>query len=571
MAPGTEPATRRTLRFRPPRATAPGLGALRGWRAGIRGDVVAGVAIAAYLVPQCMAYARLAGLDPVRGLWAALAPLVLYALLGTSSRLSVGPESATALLVGSAVLTLSPTAASRPAVAAALALAVGVISLAAWAFKLGFLADLLSRPVLVGYMAGVALTMAIGQLGNVTGMKVAARDPLPRLVEVARHTGAVRPAPLLLAAGVLAVLLALRRCATLPGPLVAVLAAAGATALFGLERLGVATVGSIPAGLPPVALPAVPADLWPAVFAAAAGISIVAYSDNVLTARAFAARGGDQIDANQEFLALGAANAGAGLMGGFPVSSSGSRTALGDAAGGRSQLQSLVAAAAVVGVLLVAGPLLGSFPLAALGALVIFAAAHLVDVGALRRMAAFRRSELMIALVACVGVVAFDSLAGIAVAVSLSVLELFSRVARAHDAVQGKVPGLAGHHDVKDYPEAVTEPGLVVYRYDAPLCFANAEDFRAKLLAAVDAEEHPVEWVILNMEASVEIDLTACDMLSELHGLLHGRGVRLAMARVKNDLAVYLDRAGLVATLGGNYFFPTLPTAIRAFTDRRSP
>jgi high affinity sulfate transporter 1 len=548
----------------------PGVATVQGWRRTIRGDLVAGVAVAAYLVPQCMAYARLAGLDPVRGLWAALAPLVLYALLGTSSRLSVGPESATALLVGSAVLTLSPTAAQRPEVAAALAVAVGVIAVAAWAFRLGFLADLLSRPVLVGYMAGVALTMGIGQLGNLTGMKVTARDTLPRLVEVARHLGGVRPAPLALALGVIAILVALRRFRTVPGPLVAVVAAAGATALFGLDRFGVATVGSIPAGLPAVAFPVLPAHMWPAVFAAAAGISIVAYSDNVLTARAFASRGGDQVDATQEFLALGVANAGAGLMGGFPVSSSGSRTALGDAAGGASQLQSVIAALAVVGVLVVAGPLLGSFPLAALGALVAYAAAHLIDVRSLRRMADFRRSELVIAVVACVGVVAFDSLAGIAVAVSLSVLELFSRVARAHDAVQGKVPGLAGHHDVKDYPEAVTEAGLVVYRYDAPLCFANAEDFRVKVLTAVDAEDDPVEWVILNMEASVEVDLTACDMLGELHEHLSLRGIRLAMARVKNDLAVYLDRAGLVDAVGANYLFPTLPTAIHAFAARRA-
>ena len=185
-------------------------------------------------------------------------------------------------------------------------------------------------------------------------------------------------------------------------------------------------------------------------------------------------------------------------------------------------------------------------------------------------MAGFRRSELVIAVVACAGVVAFDSLAGIAVAVSLSVLELFSRVARAHDAVQGKVPGLAGHHDVKDYPEAVTEPGLVVYRYDAPLCFANAEDFRAKVLAAIDREDAPVEWVVLNMEASVEVDLTACDMLGELHASLAERGIRLAMARVKNDLARYLDRAGLVEALGGNYLFPTLPKAIRAFAAREA-
>ncbi|HEY3241309.1 MAG TPA: SulP family inorganic anion transporter, partial [Acidimicrobiia bacterium] len=363
----------RSFRLHPPRPAVPGVAALSRWRQTLRGDVVAGVAVASYLIPQCMAYARLAGLEPVHGLWAALPALGVYAFLGTSSRLSVGPESASALLVGSAVFSLSPDAGARPAVAAALALAVAAVALVAWAVRLGFLADLLSKPVLAGYMAGVAVSMIVSQLPNLTGIETTRRETVARMVDIARGVSDLRPAPLLLGVAIVALLVVLRRFPLIPGPLLAVLAATVATVAFDLEDRGVSTVGKVPGGLPPLALPDLPASMWAGVFGAAVGIAIVVFSDNVLTARAFAARAGDRIDADQEFLALAAANAGAGLAGGFPVSSSGSRTALGDAAGARSQLASLVAAIALLVVLLTGGPLLESFPQAALGGLVVFA------------------------------------------------------------------------------------------------------------------------------------------------------------------------------------------------------
>jgi SulP family sulfate permease len=268
---------------------------------------------------------------------------------------------------------------------------------------------------------------------------------------------------------------------------------------------------------------------------------------------------------------LAGANASAGLLGGFPVSSSASRTALADSAGARTQLTNLVAALVVAGVLLVAGPLLASFPLAALGGLVVYAALRLIDLPEMRRIAAFRRREAVIAAASFAGVVLFDLLAGIGIAVALSVAELFARIARAHDAVQGEVPGLAGLHDVDDYPAATTTPGLVVYRYDAPLCFANAEDFRSRILEAVNEANPTVEWVVINMEANVEIDLTATDMLEDLRRELTSRGIVVALARVKRDLAVYLDRAGLSARVGNDHIFPTLPTALDGFRHRHKP
>ncbi len=551
---------------------APGLVVLRRWRASGLGDALAGLAVASYLVPQCIAYAGLAGLDAVSGLWAALGALVVYALLGTSSQLSVGPESSSALLVGSAVATIGAGVdpGLRPAIAAGLALAVALIALVAWAARLGFLADLLSRPVLVGYMAGVALAMIVSQLPNVTGITSDRRDTLPRAADLITRIGEVQPWPIAICLAVVGALAVLRRFARLPGPLLVVLAAAAGTAVFDLEGHGVATIGRVPSGLPALTVPGLPAHLWPSVLAAAAGICVVIFSDNILTARAFATRAGDDIDANQELLALAGANAAAGLLGGFPVSSSGSRTALAAIAGGRTQVTSLVAAAVVVVVLLVGGTVLESFPLAALGGLVIFAAIRLVDVGEMRRIAAFRRREAVLVACAGIGVVLFGVLVCIAIAVGLSVADLCARIARAHDAVQGSVPGLAGLHDVDDYPGAETIPGLLVYRYDAPLCFFNAEDFRVRLLDALDEEETPVEWVLLNMEANVEIDLTAADKLEEIRAQLATRGVVLAMARVKRDLALFLDRAGLTERIGRDHIFPTLPTALEAYR-RRGP
>lgn len=553
-----------------PIVIAPSAGQLlRTWRSAGRGDLVAGVAVAAYLVPQCLAYARLAGLDPVVGLWTAVPALLAYAVLGGSPVLSVGPESASALLVGSSVALLGRTGEAEPAaLASALALAVGVIALGSWAVRLGFLANLFSHPVLVGYLAGVAIIMIVSQLPNLTGIESDKRGTLATGFDVATGLDRVRLGPLLVGTAVVAALFALQRFRRLPGPLLVVAGAALLTAIFGLERHGVETVAAVPQGLPGIALPVLPVHLWPSVFGAAVGIALVAFSGAILTGRAFETASAKPVDPNRELLALAGANGAVGVFGGFPVSSSDSRTALVSAAGGRTQLSSVVAAGCVVVVLVVAAPLLEAFPIAALGGLVVYAAAQLVDLGEIRRIAAFRSSEAVIMAAALVGVVAFDLLVGIGVAVALSVADLLRRIARGHDAVQGYVPGLAGLHNIDDYSEAETVPGLVVYRYDAPLCFANAEDYHQRVTAAVAAERHPVEWLLLNMEANVEIDLTATDMLEELRTELAAEGITLALARVKKDLALYLDRAGLIERIGLDRIFPTLPTAVASFHNR---
>jgi high affinity sulfate transporter 1 len=540
---------------------------LRGYqRRWLRGDLVAGVTVAAYLVPQVMAYATVAGLPPVVGLWAALPALVVYAVLGSSPSLSMGPEATTALMTAIAIGPLAAGDTARYAeLAVTLALLVGIMGVAAWVLRLGFVADLLSRPVLVGYMTGVALIMIAGQLGRVTGVPVTGAEFIGQLRSFAREVGAVQPAILAVAAAVLGFLVLLRwRWPSLPGPLLAVLLATAAVVVFGLARHGVAVVGPIPAGLPSPQLPSVHPATVQRLLLPAFTVLIVGFSDDVLTGRSFV-RHGETINANRELLALGVANAGAGLVRGFPVSSSATRTAIAVTSGSRTQVYSLVTTATVVLVLLVARPVLARFPTAALGAIVIFAAARLVDITAFRRLFRFRRTELGIAVAACAGVLAFNILYGVLVAIGLSVADLLVRVARPHDAIQGLVPGLAGMHDIDDYPEAQTIPGLVVYRYDAPLCFANAEDFRRRALAAADQQPQPLRWFVLNVEANVEVDFTALEAMDAIRDELTRRDVVFALARVKQDLLARLQSFGLANEIGADRLYPTLPTAVDAY------
>ncbi len=546
----------------------PGIGQFRRYqRSWLRGDVLAGFTVAAYLVPQVMAYAEVAGLPPVSGLWAILGPLAVYAVLGTSRQLSIGPESTTALMTA---VVLAPLAGADPAryaaLAAALALVVGAICLVGRLARLGFLADLLSRPVLVGYMAGVAVIMIVSQLEKITGVPVDGDGFVPEITSFVGNLGAVHWPTVALAAGLLALLYLLRWwLPRAPGPLIVVIIGAVLVSVLSLQDAGITVVGAVPAGLPVPGLPDVQLGDLATLFLPAVGIAIVGYTDNVLTGRAFGARQDQPIDANAEFSALGGANIAAGFLQGFPVSSSGSRTALGDAVGSRSQLYSLVTLACVVLTLLVAGPLLASFPSAALGALVIYAAIRLIEVAELRRIARFRRSEFLLAVGTTAAVLLLGVLYGVLVAVGLSIVDLVRRVARPHDGILGYVPGLAGMHDVDDYEAARQLPGLVVYRYDAPLCFANAEDFRRRALASVDEADDAVEWFVLNAEANVEIDITAADALEHLRSDLTGRGITVALARVKQDLRHDLAAAGLIDSIGADRVFPTLPTAVLAF------
>ncbi len=551
----------------------PGLAVLRDYdKVWIRGDVLGGITVAAYLVPQVLAYAEVAGLPAVTGLWAVGPSLLVYAVLGSSRQLSVGPESTTALMTAAgvgALVTAAGGVAMRQEMAALLAIAVGLICVVGFLTRLGFLSDLLSKPVLVGYMAGIAALMVVSQIGKVTGIRVKGDSFVQELWYAVTHLGAVHVPTLLLSAGVLVVLLGFQRLRpTWPGPLIGMLGATVVVAVFGLvDRAGVSVVGDVPQGLPAIRVPDLGnVDVW-RLLPAALGIAVVAYSDNVLTGRAFGARHRESIDSNQEFLALGGANVATGLLQGFPVSSSGSRTVIADAMGARTQLHSLVSLVLVVATLLWLGPVIGAFPTAALGAVVVYAAIRLVDIPELRRIAAFRRSELVLALSTTAAVLLFGVLPGIGAAIALSVLDLLRRIVHPHDGVLGYVPDVAGMHDINDHPDAVQVPGLVVYRYDSPLFVANADDFTRRALEVVDAAQQrgDVEWFLLNAEANTEVDLTAVDALEALRATLERRGIVFAMARVKEDMRVSLEAGGLVEQVGAALIFPTLPTAVAAY------
>ncbi len=551
-----------------------GLAQLRGYNGGwFRADLLAGITVTAYLIPQCLAYADLAGVEPVTGLWVAVVAMVAYALLGTSRQISVGPESTTAVMVATAVAPLAGGDPARyAALAAGLALLVGLVCIAAFVLRLGFLADLLSQPILVGYMAGVALIMIGSQLATITGVTLSSEGSVAKVVELSSNFGNVQPASVVLGIGVTAFLLVLQRVAPLaPGSLIAVVGAAVIVYVFDLTAYGIQLVGPVPSGLPSISLPGLSTGDVTALLGSAAAIAFVAYSDVALTGRAFAVRTGEVIDANREFLALGTANVASGLTGGFALSASGSRTAIIDAVRAHSQVTGLVAAAAVVVVIIAVPGLISYIPRAALGGIVVYAALRLIDVVALRRLGRFRVSELGLALAATFGVLIFDVLAGILIAVGLSVADLFVRIARPPASVLGQVPGLAGLHDIDDYPEARQIPGLLVFRYDAPLCFANAEDFRTSVLDAVDDANEggtPVEWLLLNAEAIVELDMTSADALRRLVDDLEERHVVFAMARVKQDFRAQLARGGLIGHIDEGRIFPTLPVALEAFGHR---
>ena len=549
----------------------PGLKKLLSYRRKwLRGDVLAGLTVAAYLIPQCMAYGELAGVEPVAGLWAILPPMIIYAIFGSSPQLSIGPESSTAVMTAVAI---APLAAARSeayiGLAALLATIMGLVCIAGYFAKLGFLADLLSKPVLTGYMAGIALIMIGGQIGKIAKIDIEADLFFGQISEFISKLSLAHTPTLILGIAVLIFLFAFqRRFPNAPIPLIAVLLSTAVVAVFNLGDLGVAIVGEIPAGLPQFAIPKISVRDLTSLIAAAVGISVVGYSDNVLTARAFANRNNYKIDANQELLALGVSNLGNGLMQGFPVSSSGSRTVIGDSLGSKSQLYSLVAMVAVIIVLLFLRPVLASFPKAALGAIVIYAATKLIEVPEFIRLYRFRSSEFFLAIATTIAVLATNILVGVGIAVSLSVIELFYRVARPHDAVLGTVPDLPGLHDVDDWEGASTIPGLLIYRYDAPLCFANAENFKQRVLESIAAELSPVEWLVLNMEANVEIDITAIDMLAELRDELAAKNIVFAMARVKQDLYIDLERAGFLKGLAAEHIYPTLHTAIEGYESR---
>ena len=554
-------------------ALLPGLAVLRRYQTGwLKADVMAGLTVGAMLIPQSMAYAELAGLPPQFGFYAAIGPLLAYSLVGTSRHLGVGPEPGTAILAATGVASIANGDHERYiALMAALALVVAAICVAGAVARLGFLASLLAKPVLVGYISGVGLTLLSSQIASFTGVPISSDTFFGRFAELADNIDDVQGATFALAVGTLTLIMVLRWVSPrVPGALVGVVAASVIVAVFALGDNDVAVVGTIPGGLPVPRLPDVAASDLGRLFPVAAGIALVGYTDNVLTARSVAARHGYRIDANQELLALGLTNLTSGLSQGFPVSSSASRTAVPSALGSKTQLVSLLAGAFVVGTLVSLRSVLEQIPRAALAAVIVSAALAIIDLAGYRALWKVSRQEALLALLAATGVIVFGVLPGVLVAVCLSLLMALYRIARPHDAILGEHPGLDGWVDVDAYPAAVPEPGLVVYRFDAPLFFINADRFRERVELALAQSPGQEEWLVLDFEGIGALDATALDTLTDLTARVVELGVGVvAVARANHEVLAQLQRAELVQPAGIVQTFPTINSAVRAYRHRR--
>ncbi|HEX2159130.1 MAG TPA: sulfate permease [Actinomycetes bacterium] len=550
----------------------PGLRLLREYqRSWLGSDLVAGLVLTALLVPVGMGYAQAAGLPPITGLYATIVPLVAYAAFGPSRVMVLGPDSSLAAVIAAVIL---PLGGEHPetavALAGALAVLTGLIILVAGMAKLGFVTELLSRPVQLGYLYGIAVTILVGQLPRLCGFSIEGRGLLPEIRDFAQGVadGQVNRAALAVGVTGIAVILVLKRFRrTVPGVAVAVLVGIAAVAILDLDAEGVRVLGVLPQGLPTFAFPAVElADLG-ALFGGALGIALVAVADTTVLSQSLAAQREEAVDPNQELRALGAANLAAGVFQGFAISSSASRTPVAVAAGARSQLTPLVGALAIALLLVAAPGLLRDLPLPILAAVVITAALGLIDAPAVRRLYKVRRSEFVLWLAAFGGVALLGVLRGIFVAIVLSLGDFVRRAWRPHDAVLGREDELKGYHDIDRHPNARLIPGLLLYRFDAPLFFANAGYFRRRVRRLVAEATHPVRWVVVAAEPITDIDTTAADTLRQVLEELRQQQVTLAFAELKGPVKDRLERYGLYDAVGPDRFFPTVGTAVDGYVE----
>jgi high affinity sulfate transporter 1 len=529
-----------------------------------RHDVIAGVTVAALAIPSAMAYAELAGLSPVAGLYALLLPAVAYAFLGSSRQVVVGPEGALSLLVAVSVAPLAAgNASTYAALAAMLGLLVGAIAVVGRVIRLGWVADYFSRSVLVGYLHGVAVVLVCGQLGKLFGVPIAAEDPLPQLKEFFSELDQIHGLTVLVGALSIGVLLLLKwKMPKIPAALLVVAAGIAASAAFDLTDHGVATVGHIPAGLPSFRWPNVGVGKTLDLVPAAAGVFAVGFADAILTARSFAGRNGQHVDANQELLAFGTANVAAGLTQGFPIGASGSRTAVNEQVGGRTQVVGLVAAAVAALVLLFLTQPVSVLPKACLGAVIVVAAIGLIEPDAWRSLAQAGRSQMVIAAVTTAGVVFFGVLEALIIAVLLSIVDVVMRSSKPHDAVLGYVPRLDRWADVSLHPSARVSPGVVVYRLDDRLLFANARYVKGRIREAVAGAPTTTHFVVFDAEGFAGMDASGIEALFQMIDALTKDEIALVVARLKSHQMERFDTTGLATRIGRQRFFPTVAAAV---------
>jgi high affinity sulfate transporter 1 len=551
----------------------PGLAALRNYNpAWFRYDIVAGVSVAAVAVPIAIAYAQLAGVPPVYGLYASILPLVAYALWGSSRQLIVAPDAATCAIVATIVFPLAgPDPARYLALTAALAMMTGLFCLAAGALRLGFLTNFLARPILTGYLNGIAISVISGQLGKLFGFPLKPAGFFRLLREFLSRLKETHLLTLALGLGCLVLLRILKRVAPkLPAPLVVVALGILASELFHLRAQGVALLGAIPAGLPALRLPAVSlSDLGSLAFGGM-GLALISFTSAMVTARGFAVKNRYDIDSNQEFVALGVADLGAGLLQGFAVSGADSRTAVNDSVGGKSQVTGLIAAGLFVLTLLFLTTPLASLPITVLSAVLISSAIGLFDLRALVGLRRISPQEFRLSLLTLLGVITVGVLPGVLVAVGLALIQLLANASRPHDAVVGRVPGTGVYHDIAGHPEAETFPGLVIYRFDAPLLFFNSDRFKSRVRSVIHEAGTKPRCLILDAETMSGMDTTGAAGLGEVCDELDDEGVTLAVAGAKGPIRSMLARTGLTQRIGSERLFPTLESAVEAMTQIRN-
>lgn len=553
----------------------PGLHTVRHYEiAWLPHDAFAGLALSTVLVPVGIAYAVASGVPAICGLYATIFGLLAYALFGPSRVLVLGPDSSLVALVLGVVLPLSAGDPQRAmALAGMMAVVSGALCILAGAARLGFVTELLSKPIRYGYMNGIALTVLTSQLPALFGVSVDG-DGVLGIASGFVHAvlaGKTNWASLALGAGTLGVIWLLKRWRRLPGVLIAVAASTVAVVALDLPaRAGVSVLGALPEGLPAFAFPWVtPGDIV-AVLLGGLAVALVSFADTSVLSRSYAARAGTFVDANQEMVGLGAANLAAGLFQGFPISASASRTPVAEAAGARTQLAGAVGAFAVAALLVFAPSLLESLPRATLAAVVMASAIALIEVADLRRLYRIQRWEFWLSIGCLAGVAVLGPIPGIGLAVVIAVIEFLWAGWRPHFAVLGRVDGIKGYHDITRYPDARVVPGLVLFRWDAPLFFANAELFRDRVLDAVAESPTPVKWVVVDSEPITSVDVTAADTLDELDGALQAASINLCFAELKDPVKDKLKRFGLYSALGEDNFFATLGESVSSYVKAHS-
>jgi len=533
-------------------------------------DLVAGLILTTLLVPQGMAYASLAGLPPITGLYTSILCLATYAVFGPSKILVLGPDSSLGPMIAATILPLvgaNGDPGRAVALASALALLTGGLTVLAGVGRLGFVADLISWPTMIGYLNGLALTIVVGQLPKLFGFSVEADGFLGEVagVVVGVLDGRTIPAALLVGGLGLIVIVALRRWAPrVPGVLIVVVLSIIAASVFDLAERGVSLVGVLPDGFPPLTLPVIGlSDIAP-LLVGAAGIVVVSLADTIATASAFAARAGTVVNGSREMIGIGTANIAAGLFQGFPVSTSGSRTAVAEQAGAKTQVTGLVGAVAITLILLLAPGMFRNLPQPTLAAVVIAAALSLADVRGTVRLLHDRPTEFGLSMAAFAGVVGLGVLPGIGVAVALSVGNVFRRTWWPYQTVLGRVPEIPGYHDVRSYPTAEQLPGCQIFRFDAPVIFANARTFREQIQELARADPPP-KWIIIAAEPITDVDTTAGAMLEDLDVALNETGISLVFAELKDPVRNKVNRYELTRVIDPAHFFPTLDAAVTAF------